>query len=121
MKGELHAAIAQIASERGLSKDIILESVEAALVSAYRRMTGSEANIAVNIDLNTGMAHVFTEKMAVEQVEDPRTEITLADAHAIDPQARLGDPVLVDTTPEHFGRIAAQTAKQVVMQRMREA
>ena len=121
MKGEFYAAIAQIASERSLAKDVILESVEAALISAYKRMTGSEGTVTVRIDPTTGQAQVFAEKMVVEHVEDPRAEITLADANAIDPTASLGSVVQVETTPANFGRIAAQTAKQVVMQRIREA
>jgi transcription termination/antitermination protein NusA len=121
MKGEFYAAIAQIASERSLAKDVILESVEAALISAYKRMTGSEGTVTVRIDPTTGQAQVFAEKMVVERVEDPRAEITLADASAIDPAATLGSVVQVETTPANFGRIAAQTAKQVVMQRIREA
>src|SRR6476469_7314166 len=121
MKGEFYAAIAQIASERSLAKDVILESVEAALISAYKRMTGSEGTVTVRIDPTTGQAQVFAEKMVVERVEDPRAEIALADANAIDPTASLGSVVQVETTPANFGRIAAQTAKQVVMQRIREA
>jgi transcription termination/antitermination protein NusA len=121
MKGEFYAAIAQIASERSLAKDVILESVEAALISAYKRMTGSDQSVTVRIDPASGQAHVFAQKMVVEQVEDPRAEISLADARALEPGAQLGDTVQVETTPANFGRIAAQTAKQVVMQRIREA
>ena len=121
MKGEFYAAIAQIASERSLAKDVILESVEAALISAYKRMTGSDQSVTVRIDPASGQAHVFAQKTVVEQVEDPRAEISLADARALEPGAQLGDTVQVETTPANFGRIAAQTAKQVVMQRIREA
>jgi N utilization substance protein A len=120
MKGEFHSAIAQIASERSLSKEVILESVEAALVSAYKRMTGSEGIVHVQIDA-AGTARVLAEKTVVEQVQDPRTEIDLAGAHLLDHTAQIGSIVQVDSTPANFGRIAAQTAKQVVMQRIREA
>ena len=82
MKGEFYAAIAQIASERSLAKDVILESVEAALVSAYKRMTGSEQSVTVRIDPQTGQAQVFAQKNVVEQVEDPRAEISVRDAQA---------------------------------------
>jgi N utilization substance protein A len=121
MKGEFYAAIAQIASERSLAKDVILESVEAALISAYKRMTGSDQSVTVRIDPQSGQAHVFAQKTVVEQVEDPRAEISPRDAEALQPGAQIGDIVLVETTPANFGRIAAQTAKQVVMQRIREA
>jgi N utilization substance protein A len=121
MKSDFYAAIAQIASERSLPKDVILESVEQALISAYKRMTGADQNITVHIDPTTGSARVYTEKLVVEQVTDPRGELSLAEAHAIDPDAELGGFVPVETTPSNFGRIAAQTAKQVVMQRSREA
>jgi len=121
MKGEFYAAIAQIASERSLSKDVIMESVEAALISAYKRLTGSEGVVTVRIDA-AGQAQVFAQKNVVEQVEDPRTEVTLAEARQLDPDAEMGGTVEVEaTTPANFGRIAAQTAKQVVMQRIREA
>src|SRR5215217_2202101 len=121
MKGEFYAAIAQIASERSLAKDVILESVEAALISAYKRMTGSDQTVTVHIDPQSGQAHVFAQKTVVDPVEDPRAEISVRDAEALQPGAQLGDIVLVETTPANFGRIAAQTAKQVVMQRIREA
>src|SRR5262249_29624353 len=121
MKGEFYAAIAQIASERSLAKDVILESVEAALISAYKRMTGSELTVTVHIDPQSGQAQVFALKTVVEQVEDPRAEVSVADAQALQPGAVAGDTVQVETTPANFGRIAAQTAKQVVMQRIREA
>ncbi len=121
MKGEFYAAIAQIASERSLAKDVILESVEAALISAYRRMTGSEQPVTVEIDPQTGQAHVFAQRVVVEQVEDPHEEMSLADAQALRPGVQIGETVQVEATPANFGRIAAQTAKQVVMQRIREA
>jgi N utilization substance protein A len=121
MKSDFYAAIAQIASERSLSKDVIIESVEQALISAYKRMMGTDQNVTVNIDPTTGMARVYIEKLVVEEVTDPRIELSLAEARAVDPQAEVGSYVPVETTPANFGRIAAQTAKQVVMQRIREA
>ncbi|MGI8588460.1 MAG: transcription termination factor NusA [Chloroflexia bacterium] len=121
MKGEFYAAIAQIASERSLDRSVILESVEAALISAYRRMTGSEAPVSVQIDPATGQAQVFAEKTVVEDVQDRRVEIALTDAQKMQPGVVVGEIVQVESTPGNFGRIAAQTAKQVVMQRIREA
>ena len=121
MKSDFYAAIAQIASERSLSKDVIIESVEQALISAYKRMTGTDQNVSVQIDPVSGLVRVYTEKLVVEQVSDPRIEISLAEARAVNPAAAEEDYVPVETTPANFGRIAAQTAKQVVMQRIREA
>src|SRR5215212_11168565 len=96
MKSDFYAAIAQIASERSLPKDVILESVEQALISAYKRMTGTDQNVTVQIDPTTGIARVFTEKQVVEQVTDPRGELSLTEAQAIDPAAELGGYVPVD-------------------------
>ena len=121
MKSDLYSAIAQIAVERSLPKEVILESLELALISAYKRMSGVEANISVQIDPNSGAVRVFTEKLVVEEVTDPRSEISLPAAHAINEQVELGEYVSEESTPQNFGRIAAQTAKQVVMQRIREA
>src|SRR5438046_5921054 len=117
MQSDFYAAIAQIASERSLSKDVILESVELALVSAYKRMTGVDQNVSVQIDPATGNVRVYTEKQVVEEVADPRVEMSLAEARQIDPEAEVGGAVLVESTPDHFGRIAAAAAKQVVLQR----
>ena len=121
MKGEFYAAIAQIASERSLAKDVILESVEAALISAYKRMTGSDQSVTVHIDPATGQAHVFAQKTVVEQVEDPRAEISLARRARDRPGRAARRHRAGGDHPANFGRIAAQTAKQVVMQRIREA
>jgi N utilization substance protein A len=90
MKSDFYAAIAQIASERSLSKDVIIESVEQALISAYKRMMGTDQNVSVNIDPTTGMARVYSEKLVVEEVTDPRIELSLAEARAVDPQAEVG-------------------------------
>ncbi|MGH2459568.1 MAG: transcription termination factor NusA [Chloroflexota bacterium] len=123
MKTDFIAAINQVSSEKGVSKEIVIEAIEAALVSAYKRNFGGGANqdVVVRINRQTGDVRVFIGKNVVEEVADARTEISLAEAREIEPTARLETIVEVETTPRDFGRIAAQTAKQVVLQRLREA
>ena len=121
MKSEFAIALSQICADRKLPENVILEAIELALVSAYKRDFGAGQNISVSLDPRTGRARVFAEKEIVEQVEDPRTQISLADARKLDAMAELGGTIRVETTPQNFGRIAAQTAKQVVLQRIREA
>jgi N utilization substance protein A len=123
MKSDFLLAFNQICNERGLSSEIVLEALEMALVSAYRRSTGDNTsqNVTAKVELETGKARVFIERQVVEELSDPDLEITLADAHAIKPDAEVGDVVLVENTPKDFGRIAAQSAKQIVLQRIREA
>ncbi len=120
-KNDFIVAIAQICTERGLSKETVLHAVEQALVSAYKRNYGGSTNISAKIDPNSGKVKIFAQKTVVDNVLDRRAEITLDDARAIDPMAEVGDTVAIESTPENFGRIAAQTAKQVVLQRIREA
>jgi N utilization substance protein A len=116
-------AFNQICSDRGLSKEVVLEALQMALVSAYRRDTDINAtqNVTAKINLETGKAIIFIEKQVVEKVVDPELEITLSKARAIQPSAQLGDMVMVENTPKDFGRIAAQSAKQIILQRIREA
>ncbi len=122
MKSDFIIALTQLAAERNLSKDIVLSAIEAALASAYRRDSiAAGQNISVKLDPNSGDVNVSIVKTVVEQVEDPLTEITLADAKRISPIADLGDNVPTGALPHSAGRIAAQTAKQVVIQRLREA
>lgn len=123
MKSDFISAINQICSEKGLSKDTVLQAIEAALVSAYKRNfgTGGTQNISVRIDPQSGEVRAYVQKYVVDHVSDPRAEITLSDARKIKPDANIGDLVDVESTPYNFGRIAAQTAKQVVLQRLREA
>lgn len=121
MKNDFLIAITQVCAERHLSKEVVLEAIEQALVLAYKRNFGAMQSIDVKIDPNTGKAHVYAEKEVVEEVRDSRTEIALQEAHAIDAMAKLGNLVRIETTPKNFGRIAAQTAKQVILQRIREA
>ena len=121
MKNDFIIAINQVCSERQLSKEVVLQAIEAALLSAYKRDFGSAQNIVARIDPETGRAQVYAEKKVVEEVRDQRSEIRLAEARAVDPNAEIGQIILVESTPRDFGRIAAQTAKQVILQRIREA
>ena len=121
MKNDFIIAINQVCSERQLSKEVVLEAVEAALISAYKRNFGSAQNIIARIDPETGKAQVYAEKEVVEEVHDQKAEILLAEAQEMDPNAQVGQKILIENTPRDFGRIAAQTAKQVILQRIREA
>ncbi|MFH1087738.1 MAG: transcription termination factor NusA [Chloroflexota bacterium] len=122
MKSDFMVAIAQLASEKRLPKEAIISAVESALVSAYRRESfdpGQE--ISVRVDPNTGEVHVFAVRKVVEEVTDPLNELPLAEAEKIRWGAQLGDTIETETTPKNAGRIAAQIAKQVVLQRLHEA
>jgi N utilization substance protein A len=121
MRNDFIQAINQVCAERNLSQEIVIEAVEAALVSAYKRNFGASDNIRTKLDPTTGQVHVYAEKEIVEVVEDPNLHVTLEAAMEIRPEAAIGETVLVETTPRDFGRIAAQTAKQVILQRIREA
>ncbi len=121
MKGEFTSAITTLSNEKGVSPEVVLEALESALVSAYRRnFEETELNVVARIDPGTGEPRVFIEKTVVEEpIED--SEIGLERAKAIRASAELGDTVLEDVTPRSFGRIAAQTAKQHIVQKLREA
>lgn len=121
MSSDLLEALTSIEKEKGISKDVILEALEAALISAYKRNFHQAQNVRVNINEENGKIEVFARKEIVEEVDDERQEISLGGAQAINPQYEIGDIVEVEVTPKNFGRIAAQTAKQVVTQRVREA
>jgi transcription termination/antitermination protein NusA len=120
MKSDFYTAIAQIAAERGIPKEAVLSSVEHALKTVYKKMTGSEEEVEVIIDSNIGTMHVFVSKIVVPEVTDPATEISYDEAVQYRPGASLGEEIRIERTPENFGRIAAQTAKQVVLQRIRD-
>ncbi len=120
MNLELVAALGELEKERGIPKEVLLEAIEAAVVSAYKRNYGSAQNVRVELD-DKGNIKVFSRKDVVEEVLEEANEISLEDAKAIDANYRLDDVVEIEVTPRDFGRIAAQTAKQVVIQRIREA
>lgn len=121
MTKALIAGINQVATEKGLDREIIFDAIEVALVSAYKRNYGSVANVSAQVDRMTGDMHVFAEREVVEDVMNPRTEVSQEEAIRQMPGAHLGDVIKVETKPDDFGRIAAQTAKQVILQRIREA
>ena len=121
MNKEFIEAIEALEKEKDISKDILIEAIESALVSAYKKNYGTSQNVRVNIDREEGDIDVFMRKDVVEEVEDDMVEISLEDALEIDPRYEVGDVVEYQVTPRDFGRIAAQTAKQVVVQRIREA
>jgi N utilization substance protein A len=121
MKSDFMLAINQLCAERKLSSDVVIEAVEAALISAYKRNFGSVSNIEVRMEPSTGDVRVYAIKEIVEDVQDPKAEISLGEALRVNPDAELGQTVMIESTPRDFGRIAAQTAKQVILQRIREA
>jgi len=123
MKSEFALAFNEISERFGLPREVVMEALTAAMASAYRRAVNASAaqQVEARIDAETGEVHVFAEKEIVESVQNPDTETTLEVAHEVDPQAELGGMVLTDSTPADFGRVAAQTAKQVILQRLREA
>ncbi|MFZ7943745.1 MULTISPECIES: transcription termination factor NusA [Bacillaceae] len=121
MSSELLDALTILEREKGISRDILIEAIEAALVSAYRRNFNQAQNVRIDLNLQSGSMRVFARKEVVDQVFDPRLEISLEDAVRINPNYQVEDVVEMEVTPKDFGRIAAQTAKQVVTQRVREA
>jgi N utilization substance protein A len=114
-------ALSEIEREKGISKDVLIEAIEAALISSYKRNFNTAQNVRVDINRHTGLINVYARKTVVEESLDPRLEISLYTAREINPNYQLNDIVEIEVTPRDFGRIAAQTAKQVVTQRIREA
>lgn len=123
MKSEFALAFNEITERFSLPQDTVMEALEAAMASAYRRSVNASSAqaIEVKIDPGSGGMRVYAEKEVVEEVENPATEVLLDHAREFDPEAELGSVVLVESTPEDFGRVDAQTAKQVLLQRLREA
>ncbi|MDK2917431.1 MAG: transcription termination/antitermination protein NusA [Candidatus Petromonas sp.] len=121
MKSELLEALEQIEKEKGVCKDTLIEAIEAALITAYKKNFGSAQNVKITIDRENGEVHVYSRKQVVENVDNDLLEISLEDAKKINPNYEISDFVEKEVTPKNFGRIAAQTAKQVVVQRIREA
>ncbi|MEW5870264.1 MAG: transcription termination factor NusA [Chloroflexota bacterium] len=123
MKNEFVLAFNEVLEDKQLPKEIVLDALQAAMVSAYRRAVNASNAQLVNaeIDPETGHVLIYAEKEVVESVQDERTEVTLTNALKVDPEAKLGNMVVVETTPRNFGRVAAQTARQVIQQRIREA
>ena len=119
--GELIRAVNDLSKERRVNKDVLFSAIEAALISAYKKNYGKSANVRASIDRDKGEIEVLSRKTVVEEVNDPQCEMTLQEAREIDRRYEVGDLVEVPVTPRDFGRIAAQTAKQVVVQHLREA
>lgn len=122
-KNEFNLAFNEVLEEKQLPKEIILGAIESAMVSAYRRAVNASSaqHVEAKVDPETGRVLIFAEKEVVEDVQDVRTEVALENAHKVNPTAQLGDMVIVESTPHDFGRVAAQTARQVIQQRIREA
>ena len=118
---ELVIALEELEKEKGIKKSYLIESIETALVTAYKRNFDAKENVKVVMDDVTGAAHIYSVKEIVETVEDADTQISLEDAKKINKTLELGDSVDIELVPKNFGRIAAQTAKQVIVQKIREA
>ncbi len=123
MKNEFTLAFNEVLEDKGLPKDVILDALQSAMVSAYQRSVNAskEQKIEAVVDADTGQVKIYAQKEVVESVENDITEVALADAQKADPNAVLGDLVMVESTPKDFGRVAAQTARQVIQQRIRDA
>ena len=122
MKSDFVLAITQLAAEKNLPKETVLSAVEAALASAYRKDSFTpNQNISVRINPNNGRVEVWAEKTIARLAADRLTEISLRDAKKIKEDVEVGDTIMVESTPANAGRIAAQTAKQVILQRLHEA
>ncbi|NLP14005.1 MAG: transcription termination/antitermination protein NusA [Clostridium sp.] len=121
MSADLIHALEQLEKDKGIDKDVIIEAIEAALISAYKRSFGSSQNVKVFVDRQTGDFKVFALKKVTSNPENDLLEISIENARKINPDFEEDDVVEIEVTPREFGRIAAQTAKQVVVQRIREA
>ncbi len=123
MTNDFIKAFNDVLEDKQLPKEVILEAIESAMASAYRRAVNASSaqEVVAKIDSETGGVTIFAEKEIVEDVQDERTETTLEDALQVDPEAEMGGMALVESTPANFGRVAAQTARQVIQQRIREA
>ncbi|MEJ5315033.1 MULTISPECIES: transcription termination factor NusA [Anaerolinea] len=123
MKNEFVLAFNEVLEEKQLPRDVILKALESAMVSAYRRAVNASnaQQVEAKVDLDTGKVTIYAEKEVVEQVREPLTEVSLEEARRYNPNVQLGDMIVVESTPRDFGRVAAQTARQVIQQRIRDA
>ncbi|MCI1290677.1 MAG: transcription termination factor NusA [Lactobacillus sp.] len=121
MSKELIGALAALEQEKGIKKDVIIDAIKSALVAAYKKNYNQAQNVEVEFDEQKGTFKVNAVKTVVDEVHDDRLEVSLQDALEINKAYEVGDEIRFEVTPKNFGRIAAQTAKQVVMQRLREA
>lgn len=118
---EFLKAIKELAVEKGLNVDVLFTAMEAAFKSAYKRNFGADDNVTVTINRENGEYHVYANKEVVDEVWEPYKEISIAEAHKVNADYDIGDMVQVEVTPRNFGRVAAQAAKQIVVQKIREA
>ena len=118
---ELILSLEELEKERGIKKEYLLEAIETALVTAYKRNFDSLENVKVEMDRKTGATHVYSIKEVMKKANDEVLEISLKDAQKINKDLKVGDKVEIEIVPKNFGRIAAQTAKQVIIQKLREA
>ncbi len=123
MKNEFSLAFNEVLEEKQLPKEVILSALESAMISAYRRAVNASSaqQVEAKVDPDTGKVTIYAEKEVVESVMDERTEVLLGEARKVNPLCQIGDMVIVESTPRDFGRVAAQTARQVIQQRIREA
>ncbi len=123
MKNEFTLAFNEVLEDKQLPRPVVMEALEAAMISAYRKAVNASTaqQVVAKIDPDDGRVLIYAEKEVVDTVHDQRTEVALEDAKKVDPEAEIGEMVIVETTPRNFGRVAAQTARQVIQQRMREA
>jgi len=123
MKNDFFLAFSELLEDKQLPKEIVVEALEAAMVSAYRKTVNASSaqEVVAKFDVDTGGVTIFAEKEVVEDIQDDRTEVLLEVAQKVEPEVELGSIIMVESTPEDFGRVAAQTARQVIQQRIREA
>jgi N utilization substance protein A len=122
MKTELRTAITQLSAERNLPKEVVLAALESALASAYKKSVSAlEQDVLVKVDPDIGEINFYIQKVVVDSVTNPNHEISLNEARKLRATAQLGDVITIECTPKNIGRIAVQAAKQVVLQRLREA
>jgi N utilization substance protein A len=121
MSNELMQALNDLEKERGIPKEALIDAIRSALNTAYKKNFGTTQNVIVELNESTGAVHVYMQKQVVEEVKDGLTEISLEAALQTNPDAQMDEIIDIEITPSNFGRIAAQTAKQVVVQKLREA
>lgn len=121
MKGEFYEALTQIERTKGISREVLIKAIEDALSSAYKKNYGTASHITARIDNQTGKEHILSVKKVVEKVSDSKSQISLEQARKKDAKIQLDDTLEIELTPQDFGRIAAQTARQVIVQRIKEA
>lgn len=121
MNAEFINAIDDLEREKGISAEILFDTIEIALITAFKKNFDSNENVRVSMDRETGDIHVYAQRTVVDEITNPDVEILLSDAKELSKKYKVGDVVENEVTPKNFGRIAAQTAKQVVIQRIREA